>query len=186
MKILLSVRHGALHPPCPNISAALLVCQIEAEIHLAPRLLLELFAMTVDDDNEHIPAKRHRLRGIVTYEVPATEFDRIEEKATSIGTDLQFATFWWPVGIAFTITITTTKIENPWLFAGYVAVTVVAYAQAVLFTIRWRQNRSGLHALMERLRSDQVGPVGEKGSEMQPSELQNLPAEKGGTSEDTQ
>ena len=129
----------------------------------------------VPDDN--IPASRHRLRGIVTYEVNADDFERIETEASTVGTDIQFATVLISTAISFSVTLLTVSIPNQHLHDLFSLITVVGFALGGFFAVRGWRERGHLKRLLSRIRASQVGPVGEQGKEMRPTELDLLPLE---------
>jgi len=54
---------------------------------------------------DQILAKRHRIRHLDLYDVSSDELDQIERVGKSVGSDLQFATFWLPIGITTLLTL---------------------------------------------------------------------------------
>jgi hypothetical protein len=130
--------------------------------------------MSLEVDSS-IPAVRHRLKGVVTYEVPADDFERIKEEGSAVGTDLQFATVCIPVAITLTITLCTVTITRDRLFEVFFLWMLVFYVLGIFFGFRaWRQ-RGRFGRLMNRIVALQVGPIGEQGKELRPSELESLP-----------
>ena len=133
--------------------------------------------MPIDDG--YIPAKRYRLKDIKTYEVFVSDFDRIEQEASGTGTHLQYATFWGAIGIGSGLTFV----------ALFSSLSLKAYVTYLLFTIvglslgffhygRWRKQGDSLKKLMNGIRESQGVSLGEKGDELRPSELENLPSEE--------
>jgi hypothetical protein len=137
-----------------------------------------LFAMSLQPDQ--IQARRHRLQHVEIYEVAADELDRIEQESTNVGTDLQFATFWFPIGITLTIVLATTPIPSQGFHTGFMVGCFMGYGFGLYFAVRWWKQRSGLKKLVARIRERQVGPLGEEGEELRPSELASLPAQQVG------
>jgi hypothetical protein len=127
--------------------------------------------------DDQIPAARHRLQGVVTYEVLADDFDRIEQEAKSVGTDLQLACALIPVAIALTVTIKTIPIQDLHTYIVFCIVASVCYLGGVITGVRAWVQRGRLSKLMNRIRAQQGGPVGEEGKELRPSELASLPLE---------
>ena len=130
--------------------------------------------MSIEQD-DRIPAARHRLKQIVTYEVPADEFDRIEQEASTVGTDLQFATLLLSTAVSFTVTLCTVAIANERVYEFFIMITIVGYVVGAFCGVRGWKQRGQLNRLISKIRSSQVGPVGEEGKEIKPTELDTLP-----------
>ncbi len=137
-------------------------------------LLSGQFEMHLDADQ--IPAKRHRLRHLDLYDVSGDELDQIERLGTSVGTDLQFATFWLPIGITTLLTLIVLTISDTRVFITYVCIMLVSLGFSIYFFVRWWITRGEFKKLINRIRERQVGPVGEEGKELKPSDLANLPS----------
>ena len=125
---------------------------------------------------EQIPAKRHRLRHVDLYDVSGDELDNLEQIGASVGTDLQFCTFWLPIGISATLTILSVPINNPHVYTAYVVAAFVGFGFGAYFGIRWWITRGQFRRCISKIRERQVGPVGEEGKELKPSELETLPS----------
>jgi len=130
-----------------------------------------------DNSNDKIPAARHRISRIETYEVAASDFDRIEEVAGTVGSDLTFATLGLSVGVTLTVTLSTVSITNERLHNEFFIAACISYVVAVICGYRWWGQRGGLRKLMNRIREMQVGPLGEEGKEIKPADLARLPLE---------
>jgi len=129
-------------------------------------------------DDDQIPIERYRLGKLRSYEVLINDFDRIENVATTIGTDLAFATAFLPVAIALSITLITVtiadwNIKGPFYFFMWSSYILGAY-----FAVRAFRQRGQLKNFMHNIRDAQIPPLGEKGSELGPAELQGLPSEE--------
>ena len=141
--------------------------------------MLGLFAMPFEQDQ--IPAKRHRLKHLDLYDVSGDELDNLEQLGTTVGTDLQFCTFWLPIGISATLTLIavgagTIPITNTHVYETYLVAMFVGYGFGLFFGVRWWLSRGRFKQCIEKIRQRQVGPVGEEGKELKPSELESLPA----------
>jgi len=137
-------------------------------------LFLRFCAMPFEQDQ--ITAKRHRLRHLDLYDVSGDELDNLEHVGANVGTDLQFATFWFPIGISSLLTLKTIPISNPHIYEAYLVATFVGFGFGVYFGIRWWFNRGQFKKCINKIRERQVGPVGEEGKELKPSELEVLPS----------
>jgi hypothetical protein len=99
------------------------------------RFILGLFAMTFEQDQ--IPAKRHRLKHLDLYDVSGDELDNLEQLGATVGTDLQFCTFWFPIGISASLTLIAISITNPHVYLAYLVAMFVGYGFGVFFGVRW-------------------------------------------------
>jgi hypothetical protein len=136
--------------------------------------LLGLFAMPFDDDQ--IPAKRHRLKHLDLYDVSGDELDNLEHVGSNVGNDLQFSTFWFPIGIFALLTLIAVPIANAHVYETYMVATFIGFGFGIYFGVRWWINRGQFKKCIEKIRQRQVGPVGQEGKELKPSELEILPA----------
>ncbi|HEY2362106.1 MAG TPA: hypothetical protein VGK36_13380 [Candidatus Angelobacter sp.] len=134
---------------------------------------LDPVGMTFSDQ---ILARRHRIAHIELFEIYAEELDQIERVAGTVGTDLQFTTFWFPIGIAAILTLIVVPIPNLRVFNIYLCVGVISLGFGIYFLIRWLRNRGELKHYLSRIRERQIGPVGEEGKELKPSDLAALPS----------
>lgn len=121
--------------------------------------------MPFERDNS-IPAVRHHLKGVVTYEVTADDFDRIKVEASSVGTDLQFATACLPVAFTLTITLLTVAVPSNRVFETFLVTMVVLYVVGIYCGVRAWKQRGRFDALVNNVVAQQVGPVGEQGREL--------------------
>jgi hypothetical protein len=130
--------------------------------------------MPLNDDQ--IPAKRHRLQHLDLYDVSGDELDNLEQVGSNVGTDLQFATLWLPIGISALLTLIAIPIANSRVYEAYLVAAFVGFGFGIYFGVRWWSNRGQFKRCIEKIRQRQVGPVGEEGKELRPSELEILPA----------
>jgi hypothetical protein len=124
------------------------------------RSFLNLFAMPFDDG--HIETKPHRHAPVATYQVFVSDFDRIEEEANSIGTDLNFATFWLSEAITSFLAIPTVPPAWIHIFSSFEMAAIAGYGFGVFFLWRWFRCKNALKRLMDRIRSDQIPEFGKK------------------------
>jgi hypothetical protein len=132
-----------------------------------------MFAMAFDDQ---ILAKRHRLQHLDLYDVSGDELDNIEQLGTTVGTDLQFCTFWLPIGISAALTLIAVPIPNIHVYQTYLAAAFAGFGFGIFFGVRWWSTRGQFKKCLDKIRQRQVGPVGEEGKELKPSELESLPS----------
>lgn len=62
----------------------------------------------------------------------------------------------------------------------FAMIVVVGFFGAITFGVKWFKSRGSFANLLQRIRERQVGPVGEKGNEIRPSEAGQLPSEEPG------
>jgi len=86
---------------------------------------------------ENIEVERHPYGGLVIYEISGDELDTLEKETAAISEDLSFALVGLSFGVAFSISLATTKIESDRTFAVFVLVTILSYLDALYFGIRW-------------------------------------------------
>ncbi len=151
----------------------------EARMATGARFVLALFGMTLFEDQ--IPAKRHRLPHVDLYDVSGDELENLERLGTSVGTDLQFCTFWLPIGVSAMLTLIgeaygSVPISNPHVYETYLVAMFVGYGFGIFFGVRWWLTRAHFKKCVDKIRQRQVGPVGEEGKELKPSELESLPS----------
>lgn len=128
---------------------------------------------------EHIEVRRHRLPGLDICDVTMDELDAIERVGSDVGLDFNVALFSFGVALSFLVALLScTKIESRRVFDIFVVCTVVGFALAIIFFIKWFQRRDAFSQLLQKIKERQIGPVGEKGDELRPSELENLPSEE--------
>ena len=125
--------------------------------------------------DDRIPAARHRLRQIVTYEVPADDFNRIEQEASTVGNDMQFAIFGLSVALTVTLTLLTVPITSERKFEIFFMLMLGGYAGGAYCGWRAWKQRGHLRKFMQGIRAMQEGPLGEEGREIKPAELASMP-----------
>jgi hypothetical protein len=129
------------------------------------------------DDDDRIPAARHRISRIVTYEVPADDFNRIEQEASTVGSDMQFATFGLSAALTFTLALLTVPIASERTFDVFFMLMLGGYGMGAYCGMRAWKQRGYLRRFMQNIRAMQEGPLGEEGKEIKPAELANMPLE---------
>jgi hypothetical protein len=131
---------------------------------------------------DQIPIKRFRLGEMQSYEVLVSDFNRIQSEAMSIGTDFAFAVALIPVAVTFTTTLAVATISLAWVRESFTLLMYVCYILGLYFAVRAFRQRGRLKTFMQTIRDAQVPPLGEKGGEIGPSELESLPSgEQSGT-----
>jgi hypothetical protein len=135
---------------------------------------------------EHIPVKRHRVEHAEIYELFGEDLRRIEDEGSRVGTHLQFATAWFPVAIALTVTLSTIPIPKDRVFEAILIFTIVSYGFALFHGVCAWQQRGRFKSIIAEIRQRKAGPLGEKGEELKPSELEGLPSQEAAPAEGKQ
>lgn len=126
---------------------------------------------------EQIEVERHSFSGLVLYEVTEEELDALEHEASALSDDFSFSSVALTLAVAFTITLTTTKIESNHTFLTYFTLVIIGYVMALFFGIRFLRGRGARGKIIKRIKS-RVGPLGQEGREINPKELASLPAQE--------
>jgi hypothetical protein len=129
-------------------------------------------------DENFISATRYRLKGVKTYEVFVADFNRIEQEARATGSHLQFATFWLAIGIGAALTVVGLPALSLKAYLTYLVFAITGLSLGVFHCIRWNKQGDALKRLMNSIRESQSMSLGEKGDELRPSELEQLPSEE--------
>lgn len=140
------------------------------------RFVCGLVAMPIDDN--HIETKPHRHGPVATYQVFVDDFNRIEEEAQTIGSDLTFATFWLSEAVTSTFALPTVPATWLHVYSGFEVAMFAGYGFGAYFIWRWSKQKSSLKRLMDRIRANQIPEFGQAGKELRLSDLANLPAEQ--------
>jgi len=127
-------------------------------------------------DDKHIETKPHRHGPVATYQVFVDDFDRIEEEAESIGSDLTFATFWLSEAITSSLALPTVPKDWIHIFSAFEVATFIGYALGFYFLWRWSRQKNSLKRFMDRIRANQIPEFGQAGKELGLADLASLPA----------
>lgn len=114
--------------------------------------------------DDQLPARRHSLAPVDTYEVEKQQFDYIQDAATSIGVPLSAAFALVPVAITLNITIVTVTINDARKAAIMWGLTVAFYLVGFLCAVWAFVQRGQLKRYMNSIRNAQVPPVAAKGA----------------------
>ena len=83
------------------------------------------------------------------------------------------------MAIALTVTLSTVKIPSDRVFYGLMCFTFVSYGFGLFHGVCAWQQRGRFKAILAEIRERKAGPLGEKNEELKPSQLEDLPSEKG-------
>jgi hypothetical protein len=125
--------------------------------------------------------ERHGVDNLVVYEIFQEDLEQLEHEALTVSEDLTFGVFAVAVAISFSIALATTAIDSLKTFTVFWVVTLVAWIASAFFGIRWHRGRKHFKGVTSKIRA-RGGPLGQEGKELEPSELENLPAESTGVS----
>ena len=118
--------------------------------------------------DDQLPAKRHSLRQVETYEVERSHFDAIEKEATGIGTAFAFAAACLPVAVTLNVTLKTVPITDRSVADPFWFLMWACYILGLFFAVSaWRQ-RGSLKRFMDEIRESQVAPIAAKVSPSEP------------------
>jgi hypothetical protein len=105
-----------------------------------------------------------------------SDFDRIEEVAGTVGSDLTFATVGLSACITLTITLNTVSIVNERLHNEFFIAACISGVVAVVYGFRWLRQGGELSKLMARIRAGSgVGPLGDNTNPIGQDALDHLP-----------
>lgn len=130
--------------------------------------------------DDQLPARRHSLAPVDTYEIEKQQFNYIQDAAISIGVPLSSAFALLPVAITLNITIVTVTISDVRKEAIMWAITVAFYLVGFICAIFAFVQRGQLKRYMADIRNSQVPPVAAKGASGPPdltavSDLDGVP-----------
>ena len=112
-------------------------------------------------DDKHIETKPHRHGPVSTYQVFVDDFDRIQEEAESIGSDLTFATFWLSEAITSSFALPTVPPERIHVFSTFEMAMLAGYGFGAYFLWRWWKQKRSLKRFMDRIRANQIPEFGD-------------------------
>lgn len=118
---------------------------------------------------EEVDVERHRLGALVIYEVTGDQLDQLETEATGLSDDLTFATAGVSAGIAFLLALLTVDIASDRLFTVFLVLTVAMFLLAAVCGVRWYRSRKKFKGVVARIKG--IGPLGQQGKEINPTEL---------------
>jgi hypothetical protein len=128
--------------------------------------------------DEKITVHRHRITRLVSYELSEDELDRLQHDEPQRGYELSFALAALSVALSLLIPLVTGQAPNisTMRLAVFVGLITSGFVFFLFFGIRWFGNLSQRKALFAKIRARQIGPVGEKGTEISADALAELPS----------
>jgi hypothetical protein len=128
--------------------------------------------------DEKIAVHRHRITDLESYDVTADELDRLQYEDPQRGHELSFALAALSIVLSLVIPLVVGRppeisSQRLAVFVGLIAAAFICF---LFFGFRWLNNRKQRDALFDRIRARQIGPVGEKGSEISTDALAGLPS----------
>ena len=131
-------------------------------------------------DQETIEVERYRYAGLVLYDISEEQLDRLEQEAFVVGEALTFsAVCLGIVGTALS-TLLAVPIQSDRIFYAFLIVTIIAGIGTLFFGVLWLRTRGRMKAVIGRVRQ-KIGPLGDEGSQIEPTELAIQPSESSET-----
>ena len=131
-------------------------------------------------DGDKITAWRHRIPGVHVIEILSSDLDSIEKESLDVGQDFQFGSISFSVFVTLFLTLLLTDIPSPRRYACFFTSTIAAAVFTAYFFKKYFSKRKNFKSAVQTIRDRQVGPLGEEGRELLPTEvarLQVTPAE---------
>jgi hypothetical protein len=126
--------------------------------------LMGYFGASLRGDDQ-IPARRHSLAPVETYEIERQQFDHIEGTATSISVTLSAAFALIPLAVSLSVTLATVTIKDaPYTVSALWGLMTGCYVGGIVFGVLALTQRGQLKEYMENIRKSQVSPVAAKGA----------------------
>jgi len=123
---------------------------------------------------DKINLRRHALSHVESYDVTADELVQIEEESRTVGQDLQYASNGLTAAIAFGIAIWGTEIKSPRVYQTFFMLALTGLIVAAYCGQKYFRGRKRCRTVIQRIRERQIGPVGEEGKELRPSQVAAL------------
>ena len=119
-------------------------------------------------DGDQLPATRHSLKAVVTYEVELTQLKSIESAASGIGVPLAAAFALIPTGIALSASLELANVPAGKVSEAFFSLMWVCYILGVICAVVAFVNRGNLRRCIQDIRDNQVPPVAAKAALGQP------------------
>jgi len=97
--------------------------------------------LSMNNNQEKIPMRRHRLPGVDSYDVTADELDHIEHEVSQVGLDFSFGSMTLTAFISFMITLLTVEIKSTNILTGFRAIAIATGILTFYFAMRKRRDR---------------------------------------------
>lgn len=136
-------------------------------------------------NSDRIPIRRHGIGHVEAYEVTADELERLEKEGADVGFDFHTSLFCITMATSFLITLILSPPSGK-TFDVFVLLVIVGFLVGLIFGIRWFRGRGARSGTIKKIKERQIIPFGEKGEELKPSQLEDLPSEEAGPAEGRQ
>jgi hypothetical protein len=127
-------------------------------------------------NGDKINLRRHALSHVESYDVTADELVQIEEESKTVGQDLQYASNGLTAAIAFSIAIWGTEIKSDRVYQAFFMFALIGVVVAAYCGQKYFRGKKRCRTVIQRIRERQVGPVGEEGKELRPTQVAELTA----------
>lgn len=127
-------------------------------------------------DREQIEIRRHRISGLDLCDITLDELDALERSGSDVGLDFNVSLFSLGIALSFCSSLLVLTIESRKVFDTFMILTIVGFSLSIIFFIKWLRNRGDFSRLIQKVRDRQIGPLGDQGKEVKPSELATLQA----------
>ena len=131
-------------------------------------------------NGDKIIAWRHRISGVHLYEVLPYELDAVEKESLDLGQNFQFGLCSLSIFATLLVAFLLTEIPSPTRYACFFAAILVFGILGFSFLLNYYRAQKSFKSTIQTIRERQVGPLGEEGRELRPTEvaqLQVTPAE---------
>ena len=134
------------------------------------RFLLRLVSLM---SNEQIQLRRHGIRDLEVCDVTMDELAQLEKEGSDVGFDFQVAQFCMTLAGSFLtgLILSPPPPDARRTFDVFVSLVIIGFFLGAIFGIKWFRSRGAFSATLKRIRSRQIGPVGDEGHQIQASDL---------------
>src|SRR6185503_8405051 len=108
--------------------------------------------MTQSEGHVQLRIVRGAVDSLSLYEVTDHELELLEQGSPS-STFLNFAIFFFSIGISFLVTLVTVVVASLLLFIVFTIVAVVGMAASLILFVLWRQTRSRTKEMCKKIRA---------------------------------
>ncbi len=113
-----------------------------------------------NEEGEVMKVKRAKYDSLCIYEINETELE-ILEKGSPDSLFLNFSIFLISSAISFTLTLTTTTIDNVKIFNTYLFFTILSYLIGIILFIIWFRTKISTKSIIQKIKN-RLSPDGKK------------------------